>query len=574
MANFQIPNELGQARQLNLSDTSGEILSSKNIDLHTIPGKIKLARPMREVLDDTDLSGDGVEALEVFGGKIYVLTSGTLYSDDSPYDNFTSATSSPQDSQDMVVFGGQLVIHAGTNIDAWDGSNYTDNWWTARGNPALTGGINAPPHIMEVLRIGAETLAVTDGSEVHAYTGGIGGSPILSTTVDLGDTYIATCIKSSIRNAWIGSYTEDSNQALVFEWDGSATNYTQSYPVGAKAVLSMEIVDDVPIIVTERGEIKMFNNSGFKTVAQFPFAFKPLFADAVETALIQRNNHARPIHPKGMKRHQNVVYIAVNFEDVNTGFPIDDRTPNGIWAFDLTTYSLSHLCSPGNSSHFATSGALMIINDRNGRIYYGNRGVDTLESLYAEDLGSSSINYGYFITPEIESDNVTDAFNQTVSKALLGENDEIVVKYRYKNEVLYPQTFTSCVWTSAKVFNTTQDLSDIQTRYTAGHRDEIEIIYGSGAGRIAQITKVEKSANVYTVTVDEEIGTATETSAIRFDNWIKVPKSMTQANGEFLELGTGGEAGTFAQFKVALKGYVGRPEMRAFMINTQAKYRN
>lgn len=573
MANYKIPNEIGQARQLNLNDTTGEIWSSKNIDLHTNPGKIKLARPMKQLMTDSNLGGDPIQALEVFSGKLYVLTDNTLYSDDTPFNNFTSASTSPQDSQDMVVFGGQLVIHAGTNIDAWDGSSYTDNWWTARGNPALTGGISAPPHMMEVLRIGAETLAVTDGSEVHAYTGGIGGSPILSTTVELGDNYIATCIKSSIRNAWIGTYTEDGSQALVFEWDGSATNYTQSYPVGAKAVLSMEIVDDVPILVTERGEIKMFNNSGFKTVAQFPFAFKPLFSDGVETSLIQRNNLARPIHPKGMKRHQNVVYIAVKFDDVATGFPIDERTPNGIWAFDLNTYSLSHLCSPQNSLLLNTAGALLIINERNGRIYFGSRDTDNLEGLWAEDLSTSSINYGYFTTPEIEAESITEAYNHLVSKALLGENDEIVVKYRVRNEVSYPQTFTSCVWATTTTFNTTQDLTDVKARYDAGERDEIEIVYGDGAGRLAQITKVEKSASTYTVTVDEAVGVAAGTSAIRFDNWKKIPKTMTQADGEFKEFGTSGKSGTFGQFKVTLKGYVGRPEIRAFMINTQPKFR-
>lgn len=570
MSIFRIPNAEGRVRQLNLNDTSGEFWATRNLDLHTNPGKMKLARPFKQVATDADVGSDDIEAFAILGSNAYAVASGGLYRDESPFENWSVVVNAVNNgsNRDMVVFHGVLAISTGNNVDSFNGTTKTSGWWTARGNPSLTDGM---PHILEVIRIGAETLAVTDGNQVHAYTGGIASGAILSTTVDLDEQYVATCIKSAIRNVWIGTYTEDGEQAYVFEWDGVSTNYTESFPVGAKAVLAMELIDNVPLIVTERGEIKIFNNAGFTTVAQFPFAMEPVFADGVETGLIQSNNLARPIHPKGMRRSGNTVFIYANFEDVNSvDYDLKKRTPSGVWTLDLTTWSLNHLGSQGNESIFSTSSPLMTINDRAGRIFIAGRTSESLNGIWMEDLDADSMNYGYAVTSEVEAEGIQEVFNETITKALLGADDNIMLKYRTRGDILLPAVYPNCVWASTTQFNTDEDLSYIKTRFDNGEHDEIEVMLGAGAGRLAHITGMVANSSTYEVTIDEAIGVVAEESTIRFDNFKKVPTTMSIADLEVLRLGIGDNT-SWAQFKIALSGKAGNPTIRSFTMSTNTK---
>lgn len=576
MATFRLKNQ-GRVRQLNLNDTSGELLSTFNIDLHTTPGKIKLARPLKQVVNSTLLNNKSVTGFGVLSansGTLYAITDSQgefsrILSAMPPYTSWTDVTDgAPSNLRDATIFDGQLVVAEATNLSAFNGADYTSNWWTARGNPTLS-SLQDLPHILETVNIGAETIAVTDGNKVHAYTGGIDSGAVSSVTVDLGADFVATCLKSSIRRVWIGTYTEDSNQAFVFEWDGASTNYTQAYPVGNKGVLAMEVVNDVPLIVTDTGEIKIFNNVGFTTIAQFPFSFKPHKTDGIEFGDIQRNSLLRPIHPKGIRKVGNYVYMMVNWLD--SGEPIDERTPNGIWVLDLTTYSLSHLCSQNNNSIFAQSSPLFVISDGDSRIFVGGKldATSNEEGIWIEDLNDATLNYAHFTTVELEADSVEDTFSQIIIKALLSQNDEIVVKYRGENVTSLPIN-ADIVWANANTFNTTTDISTIKTRFDSGESDEVEVILGSGAGRLAHITNITFSGNTYQVTIDENIGTATQTATVRIDNWKKIPETMTSADGEVKRLGIN-EVSSWCQFKIELRGKAGRPEIREIQVFTNNK---
>jgi hypothetical protein len=564
----------GYVKQLNLNDTVGELIQSFNIDLKESVGKIKLAYPLKKVanstlLNDKSITGFGV--LSANNGTVYAITDSQggfskILSSQKPYTSWTDVTDgAPSNLGDATVFGGQLVVAESTDLGAFDGSDYTSGWWTDRGNPAL-GTFNTNPHILETLYIGAETLVVTDGNEVHAYTGGIDSGAVVSVTVELGGDFLATCLKPSIRRVWIGTMTEDSNEARVFEWDGASTNYTQSYPVGTKGVLAMEIVNDTPLIITDTGEIKMFNNVGFTTVAQFPFAFKPHTADGILFGDIEKDALLRPIHPKGIKKVGNIVYIMVNWKDDD--LPIDEKTPAGLWTLDLTTYSLTHLSSPDNQQIFEQSAPILAIEDGVTRLFTGGKLLDGEVGIWIEDLGATN-HYGHFTSVEIESDSIEDSFNQIVIKALLGTSDSVVVKYRGENDVLLPINFTG-TWLTSNQINTTFDLSHALTRFTEGHYDEVEITSGSGSGRLAHITDISASSGTYQITLDETIGTAGESATARIDNWIKIPERMTQADGEVKRLGIG-EVSSWVQVKVEMRGKSGYPEIREIQLLTNNK---
>jgi hypothetical protein len=583
MATWNLKNSEGRIRQLNLNDTAGEIVESFNIDLKTNPGKLKLAYPLKKVADSTLLNNQPITGFGVLSanqGTVYAITSSTsptasrILESQTPFTTWTNVTDgNPLVLEDCTVFDSQLVVAESTNLSAFDGFDLTEDWWTARGNPALTNSQSTPnvaPHVLETLYIGTETLVVTDGNKVHAYVGGIDSGAITNVTVDLGGDFIATCIKSSIRRAWIGTMTKDSGEARVFEWDGASTNYTQSFPVGTKGVLAMEIVNDIPLIVTDTGEIKMFNNVGFQTVAQFPFAFYPHVIDGIVFGQVQGTALLRPIHPKGIRKNGNTVYMMVNWQ--SDGLPVDENTPAGLWALDLTTFSLTHLTSPESNHVFQQSSPIMVIEDGATRIFTGGKlSTDSdEEGIWIEDLSPDTTHYGNFTTIEVESNSVKDVFEKVIIKALLGSDDEIVVKYRVSNDTNLPITAEDVAWLTPSQFNTTEDLSIIKARFDEGHQDEITVLLGSGAGRLAHITNIEESSSTYSVAVDEEIGTEGETTTVRIDNWKKIPTSMVKSDGEVIRFGMG-DVGTFCQVKVSLKGKGNMPEIRDMLIKSNSK---
>lgn len=574
MSTFKIPNQNGHVRQLNLNDTAGELFASRNIDLRTTPGKIKLARPFKQVATATQLSSDLVtgfaQTQDTSGGDIlYAITDANLYSSSYPFTSWTVVSSLPSFAEDCTVFNGQLIISGRIDLDAWDfDATYTEDWWTARGNPTLTASNPSTVlRVLETARVGAETLIVLDGSNVYGYTGGITSGVITSVTLDLDSALMATCFKSGIRAGWIGTQSYKADQAYVIQWDCTSTNYTQAFPVGSKAVMAIELIDDVPIIVTESGEIKKFNNAGFTTVAQFPFATKEFFA----TQWANVNGENRPIHPKGMKRYGNTLYIHVNY--ANSDITTDIHQMNGLWALDLTTYSLTHLGATNSETYWSNQNAspVMLINNRAGRILLsGRRDADlttSKEGIYIENLDNDTYNYGYVVTSEINSSGLKDSFVEVVVKAALGAEDEVEVKYRTSKDFNYPITITNAAWTGLQpiTFTSVSDLSNVSVG------DEIEIMAGYNAGRLAHITAISENTGTYTVTVDEQIGLNGQTSYIRFDNWRKVPKTMTSVDGDMVRFGLGSGVGTFMQAKVALKGKAGNPEIREISIKSNPK---
>jgi len=574
MATSRIPNQ-GRIRQLNVDDTSGEIWATKNIDLRTNPSKIKLARPMKQVMDNTALDDDPVEAIELYGDSAFALTNTNLYQSNltslNDLETWVNATTSPNNAEDLNVFRGQLIVVDNTSADAWDGSTYTTNWWTDRGNPLLDSSFR---HISEVVKIGAETIAITDGSQVHGYTGLIGSDTgKVNVTLDLPAGAIATCLKVGIRRVFIGTSTESTGEAFVYDWDGASTNYTQSFPSGAQAVLAMEMIDNAPMIITERGEIKLFNNAGFTKVAQLPFSDKFVYDTNISAGNVATGINS-PVHPKGMKRAGDNVYINVNFQtDLGadgTAYTLDERSPNGLWVLNLKTYSLSHLCSPDNEIGFKQVSPIQILQNFNSRILMATRQSDNEFSLWAEQEDPTVANEGYLITPQINSNTVKDVYKEIVAQAFMDTGDTLEVKYRNESVPNYPLTNIDGAWAKTNQFNTTDDLSEVYSRFVSGERDEMEVLIGSGAGKSVQIVSIEQGTSTYSVTVDQECGIIGETSIIRIDNWKKIDKTMTIDDKEIARFGTGG-TGSWGQFKLIIKGKKGLPEIRQILIKTNAK---
>lgn len=574
MSTFTIPNNNGEIRQINSGDLFGELNETFNIDLTSSQGKIKVSDKLVPVLKEGIDIGTpaGFVDILIWDGKYHLLTEDEMYRcsiggsdvDDPKLASNWSETSIDLDLESTgVVFDGELRISLDNNIGSWDGNvTFQSTWWTGTvSGTALTAGV---PHVLEVVQSQKETLYVTDGSRVQYLEKG--GTPKI---VELDSNSIACCLAPGLSGAmWVGSYNETSGKAYVYEIYtgevvGSTPVYRQAYPVDASAVLAIWIRDNIPYIVTEKGEIQVFNGAGFSTVAEFPFKYSGKALEGVQPGLIQDSNRSRPIHPRGVAVHEDSAYININTETVDD-YAVNTRSHSGVWEFNMKTGVLNHRFAfahqtndYGESRQEFAYPILVVDNQFTFLMAGGYDPTNDRDNFYMTDPSKSK--HGWFITPEITSGTVADAYESVYHKAkTMGAGEEIVTMYRTsKRDTVYG----TANWTETNTFVTTDDWSNV----TVG--DLVRVSHGYAAGDYANVTAIEPSATTYTVTVDRAIGADTETSYVYCDNFKKDPETYTSEDGEWKRLGGYG-TNPWIQFAVFLKGDI---EYRQFICKGNSK---
>jgi hypothetical protein len=574
MSTFTIPNENGQIRQINRGDAFGELWSTFNVDLTSVPGKIKASKRLKRAMTDSFIGSEDIVAIALHDGNYYAVTTDRVFSCSSNNDPTTSANWSAISTlgvedlgleTDAVSFNGLLLISLGTDIMSWNSGTSTkdDDWWvTTTSGTALTVD---KPHIMHVHRGGNDTVFVTDGNIVRYYNSASGHD---SFTLDTIET--ACALTSGVDTVWTGTFTESGDYAYVYEVQVGNTITSQAYRIDGRAVLSMDVVNNIPYIVTDTGHIQAFNGSGFVTVASFPFAYKGLSPDGVRPGLVQDTSIDRPIHPKGMRVSGDSLLIYINTRNEFNTFAnviLDERSPSGVWEYNITSGVLNHRSSitdqtgdKGVQTLARTSPLLVLDNQYTKFLVAGEPGdiATSAVGLWAEDATTAPL--AYFITPQLTADTIQESYEKVVAKAkTLGDDESIEIKYRVtERDPLY----ADITWLNTTSFTSTDDLSDVAIG------DEVEIVAGEAAGQIAHVSNIEGTVT-YTVTLDSAIVTPAlnDTSVVRFMNWTKIDTTYTSADGEYKSIGVG-QSAPWIQFKVVMRGLV---QLRQFISKGNAK---
>lgn len=583
MATDTIPNSQGQIRQFNRGDTQGELWATFNCDLSSNLGKIKTSKKLEKVLDSAlDLGDDFIQAFEIYSNRYYLATDSDVYQclltdDPTVTENWTKeariAGQSDDFSTDMTVFNSLLLISVDTDMISWDGTVDDTDWWTTVPIGGDTGAPLEPnyPHMMNVHRGGTETLFVTDRNRVRYANEGAGHS-----TITLQEDLVASCVASGVNATWVGTYSESGSRAYVYEIHvgeqiGGAAVARNAFEVEGRAVLSIEVINNVPYIITETGNLQAFNGAGFSTVASFPFAYTQEVLSGVRPGAVIGSSNLRPIHPRGMRVHNENLYINLNStgsETATTAGDFPDRTFSGIWEYSKES-GLTHRNAFAESS--AQNGALT--GDRSGPILIldnpetfllaAGEPTDGTNGMYAE---SDTSNIGFFITPEYESGTITDTFKSAYCKVKqMTGNENITLKYRFlksKNQVgKKTREFADITFAETNVINTSDTLDNVEVG------DEVTFITGAHAGNMVHITKIDAGTIVTSITIDTDIGTVGDSVRVVFENWKLHPESYTSKQGEVNEFGVG-EVSPWIQYKVVLDGDI---EFRQFMSKTNAK---
>lgn len=573
MSTFTIPNSQKQIRQVNSGDVFGELHETFNIDLTSSQGKIKVSKKLAATLLEGVNIGtpNGVCDFIIWDGDYYAFTEDEVYTCSVQEDPTNPANWSEESeigdldiNSSVAPFGGNLLISDNTDIARWTGSVYTGDWWTSTvSGPALTTGY---PHVLETLRTAQETVFVTDKNIIRYYNV-TSGHDSFTLQADL----VASCLASSLSGSmWAGTYNETSGDAMVYELQQGETIATSAYPVNATAVLAIWTKNNIPYIVTERGEVQQFNGAGFSTIAEFPFKYTGRALDGIRSGLIQDSNRSRPIHPRGVRVHRDSVYINVNTLEAvarsgfaSTNYPVDTRSHSGIWEFNHRTEVLNHRFSFAHEDEdygdlvqeFAYP-ILIVDNDYTFLIAGGDNDTNSTTNIY---LTNDDTPQGWFVTSEITSQTVADAYEAVYHKArTLGAGEEIVTQYRTtKRDTHYGEVS----WADTTTFATTDDWSPVEVG------DLVRVVKGKSAGNYANITEISSSSSTYTITVDKEIGEAGTSSFLYCDNFKKDPNAYTTADGEYKKIGGYGTS-PWIQFAVFLKGDV---EYRQFIAKGNSK---
>lgn len=585
MATFNLPNSNGQIRQSNKGDVYGELWGTFNVDLTSSPGKIKTSRQLYTSLSETKMDNDDLYASVIYGGYIYNILSGsrvqTLEAYRNPRISGTWSSSSgaitATATSDAVVFDNKLLVTTSTNIamnnnagtPSWD----VDWWTTIVSGTALQ---NSLPHVMDVSNIGQETLFVTDGNLVRYYNPTAGHS-----TVTLAEHLTACALATDYKATFVGTYSNSGNARVYEIYVGEQVDGTpvarNSYPVDGTAVLSMDVVDGVVYIVTDRGHIQAFNGVAFVTVGSFPFAFDSVAIDGMSVGDIAPANIDRGIHPKGMRAYGKSLMVNINTnnqliddlasnpidnDDIFNNVVVNERSASGVWEFDTETrvlnhrYALKYSANQVGAHRLTKSAPILILDNQYTRILTGGRISDTRTDIFVEN--PDQVPTGYFITSEIDSDTVQDAWEHLALKIEpLADGESIEIKYRTDKNKEYP-AYASGTFLNANTFNTEDDLSMVAVG------DEIELIDGDYAGQMAHVTAISSSASVYSVELDRDIAVAESACYARFQNW----KLATHSDeGGWLKLGTS-DTSTWVQFKVVMTGNI---EVRGLISKGTAK---
>lgn len=164
---------------------------------------------------------------------------------------------------------------------------------------------------------------------------------------------------------------------------------------------------------------------------------------------------------------------------------------------------------------------------------------------------------GYWISPKIFSDAITDTYNKIVVKfsKFVSELDKVIISYRNEDdmrEYIDPSDWR-ITWTSTTTFTTTQSEWD-----NASVGDEVEILQGAGGGLCSPIVSVTENSGTYTVTITDSYDNyvAGDLGVAVFRNWKRwkvVEYGDSNAEIGFIEEHIG-KRGKFIQLKIELQG--------------------
>ena len=586
--------ETKQFSQPNKGELFGNLWVTKNIDLLSSRGKIRLAERLKliaDTSDDADMEcpiafvrsdADTTErwwalvnndAQSVADGLLFKTTNTnplTGWTQDAIANTPTTAC------DDMVVFGrvnsyDRLVVATSTNLAMLNNGTWTASWWqTTLDQTALQSTEPHPLHVFKTSVGGLSRiiLIIGDGNYIHTVS-----EDIDVDTEDLITHYRKLTLPENLRAIWIRSTssavyigTQDKlgHEAYVIIWDGVNDEWSGKIPVNDD--ISLAGVNWNNSIYTINGKGQLLGGEGLPQVAALPVFYEKRRWD---------DSLTRPqlVHRNGMEIIDDKIHIFLNGIIENTATEVLENMSSGIWEFDpevglyckYTVGQYKATNSDWGAPVIARNGALKETSVDLGHFLLGadvfsDNATTKVKGIIVSDVDATADQRGYFVTSQIPAGNVRAFWQRiwTKLKELENSTDRIIVKYRVDKDKNFPAKAT-VTWSSTTIFTSTDaDFANV----LAG--DEIEILCGKGAGATAHVSTITELTGTYTVTLDEAIPNASGTAQVRIQNWTKLGTISSQSIQR--KLFRIAKRSNWIQFKIELRGTETSPEIEELLL--------
>lgn len=549
----QFPSPERPYSQINRGDSIGGFWATKNIDLQSNYGVMRLApRMLLGASVATDATFTLLNTVKEFDGRLWALAGAKIYKNNTTEPNEAWAADDStgfvetydEIDSDLEVFNNKLYASNGAGLyqKASNGSG-TGSWSVATATP--NAGILQYFRKFNRLYISEANNSIQSIDTANTYAGSG------DYTITLPSSYDILCMCETTDSIWIGTINGENlaGKGSIFRWDGVSPQATDRYYLsGGNEIVSLTVRGDVPYAMDSLGILYEFTGTTFKEVGRFPFT------DTVPMRTSTGSSNERYIHRHGMavSKNDTILIHTSNLYSTNNYDMAPENMSAGIWEWS-EDFGMIHKYSVGytpresttitdwGQTNFFLPGALYTVpigqdtSDANGTLICGaNYYVDndtsssTSFGLFYDDSNDLLQKKGYFVTTWFDSIEIQDKWERlwAVYKQLLNSSDSIVFKYRVTET---DPVVANITWVNTTSFTTTTNIttySPLASGFNGTQGGEVEIIQGVGSGLCAHITSITELAGTYTVTIDETAtGATTTTARARFQKWIKLNPS-------------------------------------------------
>src|SRR3990167_6350421 len=606
MPNIQIPpNSTRRWTGPYLGDYYGVLWKTHNIDLDGREGKVMLSRRMERIEDTADFTGDAAYTafirtdadctdrywgLRVNEGLAKTDSSATPLTSDS-WDTDAIA-STPVTPRDFTIGGNDSRNDSGRNKlfvtkDSGDiavlndtGDNtWTASWWiTKHSQPAMDTTVLFRP--IEYFPFSDITL-IGSGNLIHtipAPSSDTVNDTVTNSRITLPKGQNAQHIFHTSNRAWILTHNKNGGYGKIVEWDGSSTRANEIHSAHGLAALSGVDYYGTPIILNEQGKFLEFGGTSFQPMVRNNQEIALPIGDGASLISGKDTSMYVAVAPRGMVVGEDgLVYVNVD-QVTSSSQPKSERFEAGIWCLNPISgrlYRKSALGGWGDSVDYGQGSMNSVgglywspssVSSRNllagGTILTTATGTPTTGIWLQEPETSTTLTKGYFITQFIPSSELQDQFDSiwAIYKRFMTTGSQFILKARGTRSLFLANRrplSATITWTSTTTFTLT--LASGDDPLLVG--DEVEVVNGVNAGRLAHITVISGAhAAVQTITIDTTMTTGSSTSVARFERWKKCGVISNTSKYED-KVPVAGIQSSFFQIKCEIHGLANEQEL-------------
>lgn len=374
--------------QLNQGNIVGSLNETHNCNLDGA-GTIKLSNKCAVIASDVTADGGDVDfeqvfSIDMFNGDIFVTTDDHVFDGDLDGPFLTdSGSNALSTTASAVVCYDKLYVVDGTEIDSTsNGSSWSSGVITGL-NSGAVGGVAHPLCVFDSLP--TYKLAVGDVNTVRTYNSSNSANP---TVLTLPNQYIVTSLAYRSGYLYVGTKTDEGDQARVFIWDGNTANANYSVPVGASWVFALVPYKSTVAGITNSGELFAVSGSDKVTLGGLPLYYsenRRWFQTVASPASV--------VQHKGMAVIGERIFFSIEGDIANSLFLPGMK--DGLWCYDPQV-GVYHYASPTTDPIVVDGGLSLASNQLTTAATHNLVTGDAVEFSSVSGLSGVSTNTVYY----------------------------------------------------------------------------------------------------------------------------------------------------------------------------------